>query len=163
VKSLDKILDTIMRCLMAITMFALVAGGTWQIFTRWILNDPSTFTEEFMRYTLIWAGMIGSAYCFYKDQHLSLDLVKNKTQGVAKVILNCFIEVCVLGFVGYVFIYGGLKLTLNSINASPVLHIPFHFLYSILPISGCFIVLARIAKYIQIFKDRGNAEKGGNQ
>ena len=65
-KKLDKILDNVMRFLMAVAMFALLAGGTWQIFTRWILRNPSTVTDEFLRYVLIWASMIGSAYCFYK-------------------------------------------------------------------------------------------------
>ena len=74
-KKLDKILDNVMRFLMAVSMFALLAGGTWQIFTRWILRNPSTVTDEFLRYVLIWASMIGSAYCFYKDKHLALDLV----------------------------------------------------------------------------------------
>lgn len=67
-KKLDKILDNVMRFLMAVAMFALLAGGTWQIFTRWILRNPSTVTDEFLRYVLIWASMIGSAYCFYKDK-----------------------------------------------------------------------------------------------
>ena len=83
-KKVDKILDAVMRCLMAIAMFALLAGGTWQIFTRWILKNPSTFTDEFLRYVLIWASMIGSAYCFYKDEHLALDLVKDRLHGKAK-------------------------------------------------------------------------------
>lgn len=79
-KKLDKILDNVMRFLMAVAMFALLAGGTWQIFTRWILRNPSTMTDEFLRYVLIWASMIGSAYCFYKDKHLALDLVKGRAR-----------------------------------------------------------------------------------
>ena len=160
-KTVDKILDIGMRFLMAVAMFALVAGGFWQIFTRWILNNPSTFTEEFMRYMLIWAGMIGSAYCFYKDQHLALDLVKSKAKGPVKLVLNVFIEAAILFFVCYVFVYGGARLAMNSTNASPVLHIPFKVLYSILPISGCFIVLARILKYINMYLDRNQPKEGG--
>ena len=60
-KKLDKILDDVMRFLMAFSMLSLVVGGFWQIFSRWILKDPSTFTEEFMRYMLIWASMLGVA------------------------------------------------------------------------------------------------------
>lgn len=74
-----------MRFLMAVAMFALLAGGTWQIFTRWILHNPSTVTDEFLRYVLIWASMIGSAYCFYKDKHLALDLVKGRAKGAFNV------------------------------------------------------------------------------
>ncbi len=81
-KKVNKIIDGVMRFLMAVSMFALIAGGFWQIFSRWILKNPSTFTDEFLRYVLIWASMIGSAYCFYTDQHLALDLLKSKTHGL---------------------------------------------------------------------------------
>lgn len=53
-KKFNFFLDTVMRFIMAAAMFALLAGGTWQIFTRWILKNPSTFTDEFLRYVLIW-------------------------------------------------------------------------------------------------------------
>lgn len=158
-KKLDKILDNGMRFLMAMSMLSLVVGGFWQIFTRWVLNDPSTFTEEFMRYMLIWASMLGSAYCFYKDKHLTLDLFKRKAKGKVAVILNVFIEAMIMFFVIYVFVYGGGRMAMNSTNASPVMQIPFKFLYMILPLSGCFIVLARVLKYIQMFQDAKENKK----
>nr|WP_317400554.1 TRAP transporter small permease [uncultured Gemmiger sp.] len=157
-KKFDKILDTVMRFLLALSMFALLLGGTWQIFTRMVLNDPSTVTDEFLRYVLIWAALIGSAYCFYRDEHLALDLVKDRVKGVAAVLLNIFIEAMILFFVCYVFIYGGFKLATNALNVSSVMHLPYSFLYSVLPISGAFIVLARVLKYVQLYIDK----KGGN-
>ena len=138
-KKFEKILDTVMRFLMALSMFALLAG-------------------EFLRYVLIWASLIGSAYCFYRDEHLALDLVKSRLKGGAAVALNVFIEAATLFFVCYVFIYGGATLAMNAMNISSVMHLPFTFLYSILPISGVFIVLARILKYAQLFSEK----KGGN-
>ncbi|NCC79610.1 MAG: TRAP transporter small permease [Clostridia bacterium] len=150
-KNIDKTIDTIMKAVMAAAMFSLVVGGTWQIFTRWILKDPSTFTEEFMRYMLIWASMIGSAYCFYKDKHLTLDLFKKKATGKKEKVLMVFIESMILFFVIYVFVYGGSKMAFNATNTSSVMQIPFKYLYMILPISGIFIVLARALKYYQAF------------
>ncbi|MDO4345164.1 MAG: TRAP transporter small permease [Eubacteriales bacterium] len=159
-KKLDKILTNVMRALMAAAMFSLVVGGFWQIFTRWILKNPSTFTEEFMRYMLIWASMLGSAYCFYKDQHLTLDLFKRKAKGTAAVVLNVFIEACIMFFVIYVFIYGGGRMAMGATNYSAVMHLPFKVLYAILPISGCFIVLGRILKYAMMYEDAKEAKKG---
>lgn len=150
-KKIDKYLDIGARFIMAMAMLSLVVGGFWQIFTRWILGNPSTVTEEFMRYMLIWAAMIGSAYCFYKEQHLTLDLVKSKTKGKAAIALQIFIEACILFFIIYVFIYGGWRLAAASTNSSPVMQLSFKFLYSILPISGIFIVIARVFKYVQLF------------
>lgn len=153
-KKIDKILDTVMRFVMAVAMFALLAGGTWQIFSRWILNNPSTFTDEFLRYVLIWASMLGSAYCFYKDEHLALDLVKDRLKGKPRVALMIFIEAAIFFFVCYVFIFGGFKLAANATNNSSVMRIPFKLLYACLPISGIFIVAARLLKYIQMYLDK---------
>ena len=61
-KKFNFFLDTVMRFIMAAAMFALLAGGTWQIFTRWILKNPSTFTDEFLRDVLIWASMLGAGF-----------------------------------------------------------------------------------------------------
>ncbi|OON90859.1 MAG: hypothetical protein ATN32_03055 [Candidatus Epulonipiscium fishelsonii] len=157
-KKIDKIIDDVMRAIMAISMLSLVAGGFWQIFTRWVLNNPSTVTEEFMRYMLIWASMIGSAYCFYTDQHLSLDLFKNKMTGKVSVANKIFIEIAIMFFILFTFVYGGGRMAINSTNASPVLQLPFTFLYSVLPISGIFIVLARGMKYIRKFKEQGGKQ-----
>ena len=95
-----------MRFLMALAMLTLLVFGTWQIFTRWILGNPSTFTDELLRYVLIIAGFIGSAYCFYRDEHLALTLITDKAKGPFKLCLDIFIEICILFFVIYVFIFG---------------------------------------------------------
>ena len=36
----------------------------YQVFTRYVLNSPAAFTEELVRYSLIWTGFIGAAYAF---------------------------------------------------------------------------------------------------
>ncbi len=141
----------VMNFFLALSMFALLLGGTWQIFTRWILRDPSTFTDEFLRYALIWSSMIGSAYCFYKNEHLALDLFSSKATGVAKIIISCFIEFSIIFFVVYVFVWGGLKVSMNATNSSSVMRIPFKVLYAVLPVSGVLIVITRIIKYVMLF------------
>lgn len=157
-KKIEQVLDTVMRFLMAVAMFALLVFGTWQIFTRWVLGNPSTFTDELLRYILIISGMIGSAYCFYRDEHLALTLVTDKAKGPFKVALNVFIEACILFFVIYVFIYGGWKLAMTATNYSSVMRIPMKVLYLIEPLCGILIVLARLLKYVQLFTEKKGAK-----
>ena len=158
-KSLEKVLDAIMRFLMAFSMFTLVAFGTWQIFSRWVLKDPSTFTDELLRYVLIISGMIGSAYCFYRDEHLALTLISDRAKGTFKFILNIFIEACILFFVIYVFIYGGWKLSATATNVSSVMRIPMKTLYLIEPFCGVLIVIARVLKYLQALSSKKEGEE----
>lgn len=158
-KKVEKVLDTIMRFLMALAMLTLLVFGTWQIFTRWVLGNPSTFTDELLRYVLIIAGFIGSAYCFYRDEHLALTLITDKAKGPFKLILDIFIEACILFFVIYVFIFGGIKLANTATNVSSVMHIPMKTLYMIEPICGILIVLARILKYVNMFAEKKGENK----
>lgn len=95
--------------------------------------------------------MLGSAYCFYKDEHLALDLVKDRVKGGVRTALLVFIEASILFFVCYVFIFGGFKLVMNATNQSSVMRISFKLLYACLPLSGIFIVMARVIKYVQIY------------
>lgn len=157
-KQVDNILNMVMRFLMALAMGALVVGGTYQVVAR-LIGANATFVDEFLRYILIWASMIGSAYCFYRDEHLSLDLVKDRVKGPVAIALTIFIEAAVLFFVIYVFIYGGIRMTVSANNASSVMRIPFKFLYSVMPISGVLIVLGRILKYLDLLfvKKEGKA------
>ena len=45
---------------------------------------------------------------------------------------------------------------MNATNVSSVMHIPMKYMYMIEPISGVFIVVARILKYVQLL----TAKKG---
>ncbi len=148
-----------MRFLMAMAMLTLLVFGTWQIFTRWILGNPSTFTDELLRYILIISGFIGSAYCFYRDEHLALTLITDKARGTFKFVLDIFIEICILFFVIYVFIFGGFKLANTATNVSSVMHIPMKTLYMIEPICGILIVLARILKYVNMYTEKKGENK----
>ena len=148
-----------MRFLMALAMLTLLVFGTWQIFTRWVLGNPSTFTDELLRYVLIIAGFIGSAYCFYRDEHLALTLITDKAKGPFKLCLDIFIEICILFFVVYVFIFGGFKLANTATNVSSVMHIPMKTLYMIEPVCGILIVLARILKYVNLYTEKKGENK----
>lgn len=147
-----------MRFLMAAAMGSLILGGTWQVVSRSILGNPSTVTDEFLGYMLIIASFIGAAYCFYKDEHLSLELVTDRAQGTFKIILGVLIEAAILFFVLYVFVIGGIKLVANTTNISPVMHIPMRTLYLIEPICGIMIILARILKLVKFLSRRKKGE-----
>jgi TRAP-type C4-dicarboxylate transport system permease small subunit len=86
-----------------------------------------------------------------------LTLVTDKARGTFKTILNVFIEICILFFVIYVFIYGGLKLSATATNVSSVMRIPMKTLYLIEPICGVMIVIARVLKYMQAMTKGGNS------
>ena len=49
-----KKLDKTLEWMLGILLITMVLNVLWQVFSRYILNDPSTFTDELSRYLLIW-------------------------------------------------------------------------------------------------------------
>ena len=124
-----------------ITMSVLVI---YQVFTRYVLNSPSDFTEEIVRYLLIWTGFIGAAYGFSTRQHMALLIVHNKLAPERRKYLMCFIDALVFVFALAVLTVGARK------EFSSLLGISRSLVYSMAPVSGVFIMAAQI---INIWED----------
>lgn len=158
-KSIEKGIEIGMRTLMSIVMLVLIIFGFWQIFSRWILGNPSTFTDELLRYVLIWAGMMGAGYAFFKDSHVRLTMLTSRLKGSTAFIVSVIDEIIIFIFIVYVYIYGGMKLSSHNVDQlTAVLRLSMGLIYGCLPVSGIFVVLAKILRYISMYEDY---KKGG--
>lgn len=136
---ISKILGVILTILMAI----MVLDVTWQVFTRFILRNPSSFTEELAGFLLIWIGLLGASYAFFTKAHLGIDVLTYKLTGFKKQIVEILINLIVLAFAFFVMVIGGMRLvnltfTLNQI--SPALGIEMGYVYLVIPISGILVI-----------------------
>ena len=68
----------------------------WQVFTRYVLGKPAAFTEELVKYSLMWTAFIGAAYAFFTRDHKSLTIIKDKLTGNKRKILLLVIDVLIL-------------------------------------------------------------------
>jgi len=144
---MNKIINIIDRCLewiMVSLMAVLVVDVTWQVVSRYLLGEASSFSEEVARYLLIWIGLLGSAYAYRKKMHLAFDLLTAKATGKVKYWMEIIIHSFIIFFSIIVLILGGwylVQLTweLNQLSAS--LQISLAYVYFALPLSGVLIVL----------------------
>ena len=60
---LNRILEIILIALLGI----MVLNVSWQVFSRYVLANPSSFTDELARYLMIWLGVMGTAYVSGND------------------------------------------------------------------------------------------------
>ena len=71
--AINLVLSTLCTVLLVFMTFLVI----WQVFTRYVLNDPASFTEELVRYSLIWTGFIGAAYAFSTREHMALTFLRD--------------------------------------------------------------------------------------
>ena len=137
------IIDKILSWIVIILMAVITLNVLWQVFSRFVLQNPSSFTEELARYMLIWIGILGAAYVAGQKLHLAIDLLSSKLKGKPKAILEIFIQLCIFVFSFFVMVIGGIRLvyiTLQLNQISAALQVPLGYVYLVLPISGIFMM-----------------------
>ena len=123
----------------------------YQVFTRYVLDSPAAFTEELVRYFLIWTGFIGAAYAFLTREHMCLVLFRDNLKPEKRRILMIVLDVLILIFAILVITIGGFKLAMSARQVySALLGIPRSLVYGMAPVSGLFIIMAQI---INIYED----------
>ncbi|MGN0371826.1 MAG: TRAP transporter small permease [Enterocloster sp.] len=157
-KGMTRLLAAIATILLSIMTLLVL----YQVFTRYVLNSPAAFTEELVRYFLIWTGFIGAAYAFITREHMCLVLLRDNLNPAARRVLMTAIDILILIFAVFVITIGGFKLAMSAEKVfSALLGIPRSLVYAMAPISGVFIIAAQI---INIYEDvTGITIEGGKE
>jgi len=162
-----KILIRSLEVSVMILMGILVIDVTWQVFSRYILKDPSTWSEELARMLLIWVSLLGASVGFVHRSHLGVDYFVNKLPDDSRTLVELSSHILVAAFAIIVLMYGGYEVvsrTLITNQLSPALQIKMGYVYLALPISGVFIMLfsleAAYEKYIALRKVLKQSQEG---
>lgn len=147
IKSINNQLIRMLCGILAVFMVAMIMSVVWQVFTRFVLKDPSSFTDELSRYLLIWIGVLGGAYTYAIKRHLALELIGPKLGRNGQLILSIFINLIIISFSLIVFTYGGYDLVSNTLSngqISPGIvifgsHLLIGYVYLAVPLAGAFI------------------------
>lgn len=148
-KNINKFVGSLLSLLMGIMLLCVL----WQVFTRYVMGEASTFTEELARFLLIWIGMLGAAYISGENGHLAIDLLPQKLEGANKRKLQLGINVIIILFVVVALIIGGGQLVYISYilnQTSAALQVPLAYVYLILPVSGILICYYKILNLMEL-------------
>ena len=145
-----------------VIMAVMVMNVTWQVFSRYVIQSPSSFTDELSRYLLVWLGMLGAAYVAGQGNHLAIDILPTKLTGEAKRKLLMVINVVIILFVIPVMIMGGTNLVYITFileQKSATLQLPLAYVYMMIPFSGLLVLFYQLVdlKILMNQKDSQNS------
>lgn len=134
-----------------VTIFALlVVDVLWQVFSRYVIGQSYSFTEEFARFALIWLSILGAAYLNGKREHLSMDFLVRKLEGDQLKKRMQIIEILMFVFALVVMVIGGGNLVYTTLylgQISAAMGISLGYVYAIVPISGLLIMFFSIHNF----------------
>jgi len=146
-QKLNKILGGFLVFLMVFIVIAVL----WQVFARYILNSPSSFSEELARYLFIWIGILGAAYASGQQTHLAIDILPPKLNETNRIKLRIGINILIILFCLTALVIGGGNLVYVNYDLgqhSAALNLPLYVVYLVLPLSGLIIIGYKVNEII---------------
>ncbi len=146
-QKVDKVLGYVLATIMGI----MVINVLWQVFTRFVVGTPSSFTDELARYLMIWVGILGAAYVAGKRMHVAIDVLPRKLTPQNQIKLKYVVSILVIAFCFFAMVIGGIRLVYITYvleQYSPALQIPLALVYVVIPISGALIIYYKISDLI---------------
>ncbi|MBD1382544.1 TRAP transporter small permease [Metabacillus arenae] len=158
--TLEKRVNRIIEMITCTLMVIMVMVAAYQVLSRYIFNAPSSFSEEFLRYSLIWLSMLGGAYVFGKKKHIAITFLQNKLSEKLKKVTVIIGDILVIVFSILVLIIGGAAIVSNTMGQmSASLGIQMGYIYMILPLTGFLILLYSILNLYQVIITKKPAEE----
>src|SRR3954453_11057942 len=114
-----------------------------QFFTRYILNDSLSWTEEIARYGLMWLAFIGGAVVTRKKSHIAVELLSNlMAPGPLRSALLALVDFVTLGFLGLLAYFSVTIIERMHNQTMTVVELPMSLVYGGVGL-GCFLMLGR--------------------
>ena len=114
-----------------------------QFFTRYVLNDSLSWTEEIARYGLMWVVFIGGAMVTRRNTHIAVELLSNVMKpGPLRAALLAFVDFVKLFFIGLLAWLSVTIIERMSIQRMTVFDLSMSWVYAGIGF-GCFLMFVR--------------------
>ena len=117
-KTVFEIMDRCINWFLALLMAGMVVIISAQVWYRFILNDPLSWSEEAGRYLFVWISFMGAAAGVRYQVHLGIDLMDKLLEEGHQVI--------------------GID---NQFQESASMHISMRYPYMAVPVGGIFMFI----------------------
>lgn len=160
-KYLEKAIDV----LLVFFLSGIFVIGICQVFWRWVLNDPLTWSEEAIQLIYIWVCYLGWCLAERKDAHIRITALMNALPKNGQKWLQAFNHVLCIVFSVLMVIYGTKLIGIGARRTGIAVKINMGIVYSMGPLCNFIIIFYEIAGLIECFTKgpRNYKEKGGDE
>jgi C4-dicarboxylate transporter, DctQ subunit len=140
--------DRLHRGLEAVTVL-LLAGYfvlvVLQVIFRYVFNRSLFWSEELVRFALVWSVMLGSAVVAYRAEHIRIDVLDNALPPGPRRVVARLAEVLTFAFC-VILAWTGIQFTFRTLTQrSAVLEVPIWVVYAAVPVGAVLEAVCMLA------------------
>jgi len=152
---LEKYCDRVEKYTLNITMAicAVMLVVAWMHVTRrYVFNSALTWSEEFLRFTIVWYALLSASILHKRNGHLGITIIREKFPEVVQRFLKRMViylgtlTVALVTVFGFVLVFG------TWAQVTPALGIPVGLPYAAIPVSFLLMTVYGIVHVIRDIK-----------
>lgn len=145
----------ILNGLAGVSFLAMVLLTCWQVITRYLLNNPSTWSEELVGYLFAWMSLLGASLVTCERGHMNIPVIVEQFGKNAQKGLNCLGELIAFLFSAVILVFGGTQITALAMGQmTSSLGVPIGIFYIVLPLCGVLNMIYTILNIADILQNR---------
>ena len=152
-KALRNVLTKALNVLAGVSFIAMVLLTCWQVFTRYVLANPSSWSEELVSYLFAWASLLGASLITGERGHMNIPILVDRMSPSVQKALNIFGELIAFAFSGIILVYGGIEisqLAMGQMTSS--LGVAVGVFYVVMPLCGILNMIYTVLNIVDICK-----------
>ncbi len=125
----------------------------WQVLTRYVLKNPSTWSEELVGYLFAWMSLLGASIVTCERGHMNIPIIVERFSETVQKGLNCFGEIVAFLFSAVILVFGGVQITTLAMGQmTSSLGVPIGIFYIVLPLCGVLNMIYTVLNIADILK-----------
>jgi len=149
------VLDRALKYALTLLSVILTVSVFLQVLVRFVFKYPLPWTEEIARIAFVYCVFIGATIAVRENSHLNVDfllVILPKRVARAAVIVGMLLVGVFLAFVTW---QGTVLVIATGVQMTPVMQLPFKYLYLILPVSGALMLLYLVSNLLALIRRKG--------
>lgn len=144
----SKYVDRLAGFMIIVIFSVMIFSCILQVFTRFVLNDSLSWTEELARFTFIWANLLGASICVKNNKHARITALFDNFSSKMKKYVSLLIQVLIITMASVMVVQGFTLMEMTSTQLSAALKMQMSLVYLAIPVSGIFIIFYSLINII---------------
>lgn len=122
---------------------------------RYFFHAGIFWSEELIRYLIVWITFIGASTCVKKNAHISIDLLANILKGSSKKVLEVFLSIVGIIFSALLLYYSVMftsQIAATGQVSATIGNIPMYIIYLCFPIGFSLYFLISIGQLVSLIR-----------
>lgn len=138
-----------------VMLAALILVTVTGTITRYFLGMPFTWMEEFQLACVVWIVFLTGSAAFYTKSHVAIEMLVDLFPATWQKVIDVFIGIVVLAVLVFVVLTSVkyLGVFTRSGRCTPILKVPYAWIYGIVPVSCVLMILEYIHGLLEPYEE----------